>query len=424
LSELIASFNNLSDFFTHILEEGRSLYEEAKIPARPALLVHSSLSAFGYVPDGERTVVRALEAVRRKNKLTIVMPAHQDSREDDPENAFTDLVRGVAEEGFGGKDATTSPEDRADADKTDADNETIALSGGAASRLRPGMANDRTGETLAQNSDRANGIRSNNFDAGSETQHLSGERLEAGKGTNCLSGERFDAGSMTQRFSGEMPEATAKDSGQTEYPAGKTTTTGWISPDRTSYPAHAKNRWSAGYSVDPRKIPCLGMGRIADEFRRTRGVRRSGHPALSFCAKGPLARDILSGHRRATGLGPASPLGELDRRDALVLMLGTDWSTCTALHLAEYEIARRIEAAGGTVDRVTCRARSGKRGEWEIWEDIAYRTDLFPEIGRAFETAEGSRIRRGTIAASGRVWRLFRARDIVEFSIDRCGVLR
>jgi aminoglycoside 3-N-acetyltransferase len=153
-------------------------------------------------------------------------------------------------------------------------------------------------------------------------------------------------------------------------------------------------------------------------------VRRSDHPTLSFCAKGPLARDILSGHRRATGLGPASPLGELYRHDALVLMLGTDWSTCTALHLAEYEIASRIEAAGGTVDRVTCRARSGKRGEWEIWEDIAYRTDLFPEIGREFEAAKESRIRRGTLDASGRVWRLFRVRDIVEFSIDRCGVLR
>lgn len=375
MSELIANFNNLTDLFTKILEESRSLYDGNGLPPGQTILVHSALSAFGQVSGGERTVVRALDFVRRNNGLTIVMPAHQDDCRDD------DLGKGF-DEPFGGMIANG---------RFPVENPIPGLEGGGTEGNATGLLScDATGQPR---SDVVTGRSDGTNDDG--------------------------AGSA-----GANARATGRAWDESRYSDGVTD-----APEEARKSARRPGREKNGRSMsrrpaDPRRIPCRGMGRIADEFRRTRGVRRSDHPTLSFCAKGPLAREILAGHRRAAGLGFASPLGELYRRDGLVLMLGTDWQTCTALHLAEYEAARRIEAAGGTVDRVTCRARSGKRGEWAVWEDIAYRTELFPGIGRAFEAAEKSRIRSGPMGAAGREWRLFRVRDIVEFSIDRYGVLR
>jgi len=180
----------------------------------------------------------------------------------------------------------------------------------------------------------------------------------------------------------------------------------------------------------PGRGPCREMGRIADRFRRTTGVVRSDHPLLSFCAKGPLADALLGGHEPETGLGFDSPLGKLLEKNALILMLGTSWETCTALHLAEY--------AHAGDERVTCWARSG--GKDLVWEDIPYRTELFAELGTAFEQERPAMILSGPIprfseppsrrtARSSQErghapnptaqWKLVRMPELISFCIDR-----
>lgn len=151
---------------------------------------------------------------------------------------------------------------------------------------------------------------------------------------------------------------------------------------------------------------CRAMGRVAEAFRRLSFTRHSAHPVLSLSARGPLARSLLTPHAPASGLGWNSPLGALYRLDALVLMLGTGYEACTALHLVEYAEADRARAAGREVDTVTCWANG------ETWRDIAFRVGRFPAWGEAFERIRPQSVVSGELPA-GR-YRLFRVRDIVD----------
>ncbi|MFF3216063.1 aminoglycoside N(3)-acetyltransferase [Streptomyces sp. NPDC002886] len=79
------------------------------------------------------------------------------------------------------------------------------------------------------------------------------------------------------------------------------------------------------------------MGVLPELLRSLPGARRSGHPHVSFVAEGPRADEIVRSHPDAYRLSAQSPLGRLWDLDATVLMLGTPWNKCTALHLAEYD---------------------------------------------------------------------------------------
>ena len=65
---------------------------------------------------------------------------------------------------------------------------------------------------------------------------------------------------------------------------------------------------------------------------------RSSHPQVSFAALGPGALDCTSVHDLDCHLGDRSPLGWLYAADAAILLLGVDYSACTAFHLAEYRL--------------------------------------------------------------------------------------
>lgn len=175
-------------------------------------------------------------------------------------------------------------------------------------------------------------------------------------------------------------------------------------------------------------------GRIAASFGSRLGTVRSAHPELAFAGRGPLARKILGSHRREYGLGEQSPVGKLYGADASVLMLGTGYGTCTVMHLAEYRLAEEADKRGRPVDRVTCSWRK------KTWADIAYRTELFPGLGEAFELAAPNRVARGPMpgaddgAAAGatpgyapegasREWRLVGVRALVDFCVDTSGYL-
>lgn len=181
-------------------------------------------------------------------------------------------------------------------------------------------------------------------------------------------------------------------------------------------PAHSDRDQESGHVLfDRRRTPCARMGALAEAFRKDARTIRSTHPLLSFSAQGPLARSLMAGHSPRTGLGPKSPAGKLLREDALILLLGVGYGSCTLLHLTEYESSSRQ----GEADRVTCSAGicgPFSRVSSRAWTDIPLDSSSFGAIGKAFENAFPERVIRG---ASPAPWRLMRARELVAFSIDR-----
>ena len=74
-------------------------------------------------------------------------------------------------------------------------------------------------------------------------------------------------------------------------------------------------------------------GKITEVFRLRPGVSRSPQLCHSVAARGPLAREMLGDG--ISGFGRGSPFERLYDRDAWILLLGVNFTSCTALHTAE-----------------------------------------------------------------------------------------
>jgi aminoglycoside 3-N-acetyltransferase len=123
-----------------------------------------------------------------------------------------------------------------------------------------------------------------------------------------------------------------------------------------------------------------GAGAIAEKVRKGEGAVRSDHPQSSFAAIGPDAAYLMADHQLHSHLGDDSPLAKLYKMNALVLMIGVGYRSCTAFHLAEYryrpESAKQTYACVVNID--------GKR-RWITYPDVVLDDRDFENIGKALE---------------------------------------
>ncbi|WP_328347284.1 aminoglycoside N(3)-acetyltransferase [Micromonospora sp. NBC_00421] len=164
---------------------------------------------------------------------------------------------------------------------------------------------------------------------------------------------------------------------------------------------------------DPVHSPAQGMGVFAEHVRRRAGALRSVHPQTSFAALGPAAAALTARHDLDCHLGDRSPLGALYAGDALVLLLGVDWSVCTAFHLAEYRCRR---PAPHRSYRCYVRDPDGRRVHRDFLAPHLDDAD-FPLIGAA--VVAGGAVRSGPVgSAEGHRVRLRSAVDLARGWMD------
>lgn len=98
----------------------------------------------------------------------------------------------------------------------------------------------------------------------------------------------------------------------------------WWPIIRDHWPAYAKE-----------VTPAIGMGVVAEMFRKWPGACRSDHPARSVAAVGKHAAYLTAHHDLSNIFGEGSPLAKCYELDGCVLLIGVGYDKNTSLHLAE-----------------------------------------------------------------------------------------
>jgi aminoglycoside 3-N-acetyltransferase len=116
------------------------------------------------------------------------------------------------------------------------------------------------------------------------------------------------------------------------------------------------------------------MGAVVENFVHRPGVVVSNHPSVSYAAWGRYAKLLCNRQSMHFPLAEESPTARLYELKGNVLLIGTDFDTCTCMHLAEYKCdARPIEVMGACV--------AGENGnEWKKYLDLALDSDEFLKI--------------------------------------------
>lgn len=110
-----------------------------------------------------------------------------------------------------------------------------------------------------------------------------------------------------------------------------TTGVHWEEPEEW-WPILREN-WPA---YDKEVTPAIGMGAVAEMFRKWPGAKRSDHPARSVAAVGKYAEYLTKDHDLSNIFGDNSPVGKLYELDGYILLIGVGYERNTSLHLSEY----------------------------------------------------------------------------------------
>lgn len=159
----------------------------------------------------------------------------------------------------------------------------------------------------------------------------------------------------------------------------------------------------------PEVTPTRDLGITPELFRKLPNVLRSSHPCLSFSAWGKEAEAITAGHKLDYGLGENSPLARIYEKEGKVLLIGVGHDSNTSLHLAEYraDYDLRIKIFGSPI------LKDGKR-KWAKYQDIEFNDDLFPAIGKEYESEHQYSTAQIGLAEA----KLFDQKEIVDFAVN------
>lgn len=160
------------------------------------------------------------------------------------------------------------------------------------------------------------------------------------------------------------------------------------------------------HPFDPQETPCLGMGVVADTFRKMPGVLRSDSPH-AFAAIGPRAAEITAPHPVDVPHGLDSPVGRVYELNGQVLLLGVGHDADTTVHLAENMAGVRYR-----LPHYATVLENGQPIRYDYGE-VDHCCENFNLLDGWLE-AEG-RQRRGVIGHAEA--RLARSRDIVEAAL-------
>ena len=165
-------------------------------------------------------------------------------------------------------------------------------------------------------------------------------------------------------------------------------------------------------AYDPDLTPTRSMGKIAETFRKQKGVLRSAHPQSSFCASGPQASHIVNNHSLGYGFGENSPLARIYDLHGFVLLLGVGHSSNTSIHLAEYRSdfpTKRIVQESAPI------SQDGSR-TWATFEDIDVDASDFDRIGADFLCSDDRKlVHRSKVGIAN--CQLMPQRAIVDFAV-------
>jgi len=191
-------------------------------------------------------------------------------------------------------------------------------------------------------------------------------------------------------------------------------TADWSDPTTWEFPpadaAAARQIQATMPAFDRETTPVHFIGRTPEYFRTLPGTRRSNHPLVSMCAWGVDSAAICETTTYDLPFGAAGPLQKLYDRDAKIVALGTDYESCTALHLADSTIGRPTHTERAPI------LRDGQT-IWVDYQDVeldAY--DDFNLMGAQFEEANPQAVKwvsldQGTIA-------VLPMRQLVDFARD------
>lgn len=150
------------------------------------------------------------------------------------------------------------------------------------------------------------------------------------------------------------------------------------------------------------------MGRVVENFRQRDGVISSMHPHMAYAAWGKYSKLLCNGQSLHFGLSQESPAARLYELKGNVLMIGTDYTTCTCMHLAEYMTnCRPVAIHGASVED-----EQGKH--WQKYLDLELDCEIFNKIGEILEKKK----KIHTMELGGCTLKYFSAVDAVNEAVN------